>query len=215
MNSCNDGTEPLGEAPDLPGRTPPAGTDRPIVFLDTETLSLDSRAPIWEFAAIRVEPDGETETISFQIRHEPGDWVKTLPEWFQEDYQHRYSRATAIGSFEAAVRIGQITHGAIVVGCNPGFDLDSGRLEELLSRHGFTPAWHYHPLDTAAMALAWLWGRGVRPPQPWKSDELSRLIGVDPAQFDRHTAIGDVLWCHAQWTKMQAAPNLAASVRLA
>lgn len=203
MNSCLDGTEPMGEAPDLPGRTPPADADRPIVFLDTECLGLDPRAPIWEFGAIRVEPDGDTETVEFQIQHEPGDWAKTMPQWFQEDYQRRYNRRAALGSFDAAVRIRVITHGAIVVGCNPSFDLDSGRLETLLSRHGFPPVWHYHPLDTASMALAWLWARGVRPPQPWKSDELSRLIGVDPAQFDRHTALGDAKWCRAQWDRMQ------------
>lgn len=32
---------------------------------------------------------------------------------------------------------------------------------------------------------------------PWKSDALSRAVGVDPEQFDRHTALGDAYWAKA------------------
>ena len=34
---------------------------------------------------------------------------------------------------------------------------------------------------------------------PWSSDGLSSAVGVDPEQFERHTAMGDVRWVMAQW----------------
>lgn len=218
MNSCTDGTEPLGEAPDLPGRTPPAGTDRPLVFLDTETLGLDPAAPIWEFGAIRVRPGFSDWTADFTILHDPGDYLEKMAASSEtgarlaEDYRNRYRADRAWSEFHACTAIHRMTKGAIVVGCNPAFDLDSQRLAALLRRNNIEPEWHYHPLDTASMALAWLWARGVRPPQPWKSDELSRLIGVDPEKFGRHSALGDATWCRAQWVRMQSAPTPAAGL---
>lgn len=201
MNSCSDGTEPLGESPDLPRRTPPADADRPIVFCDTETLGLHPDAPIWEFACVRVDPNGDTEETVFTIQHDPSGWVHELRIEFQRDYYRRYKPAVAVDEMQAVEAMAHWTRGAILVGCNPGFDVQ--RIEKLFQHYDIEPSHHYHPLDTASMALAWLWARGVRPPQPWKSDELSRLIGVDPAQFDRHTALGDAKWCRAQWDRMQ------------
>lgn len=206
MNSCNDGTEPMGEAPDLPDRTPRDGADRPICFVDTETLGLEPEAPIWEFAAIRVSPLGAVKEVVCQIdinQDVADEWLETLRPEFAEDYRTRYDPEYSLYPHAAASTIWDITAGAVIVGCNPAFDLDSQRLGALLQAHDLDPHWHYHPLDTASMALAWLWARGIRPPQPWKSDELSRLIGVDPAHFDRHTALGDAKWCRAQWDRMQ------------
>jgi DNA polymerase III epsilon subunit-like protein len=37
---------------------------------------------------------------------------------------------------------------------------------------------------------------------PWNSNQLSRRLGVDPDNFARHTAMGDVQWCLAQWRAM-------------
>ena len=57
------------------------------------------------------------------------------------------------------------------------------------------PEWHYHPCDVPTMAIGWLTGaEGATPTRPWKSDELTRLIGLDPDDYKRHTAMGDCLW---------------------
>lgn len=170
------------------------------VFLDTETLGLDRRAPVWEFAAIRIEDDG-TESVRdhFQIRHEPKrygiDWLATLPEWFQRDYLARYRRETALDMAVAAPRIARIVDGkAVIAGSNPGFDME--RLGDLLAEFDIEPGWHYHPLDVPTIAVGWLTARnGCTPPRPWKSDELTRLVGLDPDNYKRHTALGDVEWC--------------------
>ncbi|MGU3650639.1 hypothetical protein [Mycolicibacterium sp. A43C] len=196
-----------------------------IIFLDTETLGLEPDAPIWEFASLRRFSAGPPEIIEFQIRHDPDQWVATMMEQpngeqFVADYTRRYNQDDAIGEDAAAVLIHRATLDAVVVGCNPSFDLE--RLGRLLSRHGLTPGWHYRPLCVTTMAAGWLhgvaareidnsieWGESPDPdlvnrklPVPWSSDALSAAIGVDPAEYPRHTALGDVLWAAAQWDVM-------------
>lgn len=171
-----------------------------ICFIDTETLGLDPYAPIWEFAAWRDNADGSSQFVTYFIDHDDAEeWLPDLPESFQQDYRARYDKSASFARDAAAEDIHHITKGAVIVGCNPGFDLDSQRLVALLEQNDVKPEWHYHPLDTASMALARLAAEGRLPAGPWKSDELSRLIGVDPADYPRHTAMGDVKWCRAQW----------------
>jgi len=182
--------------------------DRDLCFLDTETLGLDPDAPIWEFAAIRVNRDGTRDELHFQILHQPGNWLESLPEQFADDYRARFDIQAAIPPALAAKAIAKFTAGAIVLGANPGFDIE--RLTALLARHKRTPEWHYHPLDIGSMAVGYLARTllAVRElvdgPVPvwWSSDDLSRRIGVNPDDFARHTALGDVEWCLAQWQAM-------------
>lgn len=176
------------------------GAGMTTVFLDCETLGLDRHAPIWEFAAIRIEDDGvESEREHFQILHDPHahgiDWLATLPEWFQRDYAARFKASTALTPAEAAHRVSKIVRGgAVIAGSNPGFDME--RLTDLLAVFDLEPEWHYHPCDVPTMAIGWLSSlSGLTPGRPWKSNELSELVGVDPDNYKRHTAMGDVEWC--------------------
>lgn len=171
-----------------------------IVFLDTETLGIPVAAPAWEFAAIRrtYTAMGWTEReFHCFISHRKNPWLGQLPDKFKADYLERYDAEAALTRCEAARVIYEATKGAHIVGAVPSFD--TPRLENLLVRHGFKPSWHYHLLDVETLAVGWLAGRGelVRP--PWKSDKLSAAIGVDPGDFNRHTAMGDVKWIRAQW----------------
>lgn len=173
-----------------------------FVFLDTETLSLDPAAPIWEFAAVRRFDDGGADdSVEFCVHHDPrlADlWLPTLPESFQAYYRERYSPSDALDQQSAAAMIHFVTRGAVVIGCNPVFD--EPRLAELLRRNGIEPEWHYHPLDIASIALGYICGRNGSPPaQPWKSDALAAAAGVNSADYRRHTAMGDVRWTLAQW----------------
>lgn len=168
-----------------------------VVFLDTETLGLDPDAPVWEFAAVRrLDPVGEVE-LHFTIHHDPAHWLDGFPEEFLADYLSRYDPAEAWGEVAAVGAIHAITKGAIVLGSNPGFDID--HLAKLLRRNGIEPEWHYHPLDIPTLAMGYLAGQGQAPAQPWKSDLLSAAIGVSPDDYARHTAMGDVKWTMAQW----------------
>lgn len=169
------------------------------VFLDCETLGTHRRAPIWEFAAVRIESDGTmTQREHFQILHDPYrdgvDWVETLPDRFARDYLNRYNEHDAVPGIQAAAVIAEVVqNNAVIMGSNPSFDME--RLGDLLDLHGITPGWHYHPHDVPTAAVGWLAGQGRPVPRPWKSDAVSLACDIDPADYDRHTAMGDVEWC--------------------
>lgn len=172
------------------------------VFLDCETLGLDRLAPIWEFAAIRIADDGtEVGREHFMIRHDPRDWIATMPDAFVRDYHARYDPSRALQRWTAGRRIADIVAGgAVIAGSNPAFDME--RLTDLLHAEGFEPGWHYHPTDVPTMAIGWLAARGQLIPKPWKSDALSRAVGIDPDAHGRHTAMGDVLWTRDLYNAM-------------
>jgi len=189
------------------------------VFLDCETLGLDRRAPIWEFAAIRCSASAELPPVHFTIRHDPGDWLETLPASFAADYRDRYDPASAfspqeaslwiadvvgagppLSTLEADMRAGVVGDAPVIAGSNPAFDME--RLTDLLQANGFEPGWHYHPCDVPTLAAGWLAARGKLFPRPWKSDYLSAAAGINPALYQRHTALGDVLWTRDLYEKI-------------
>lgn len=102
--------------------------------------------------------------------------------------------------------------------CGAVVSFDEERLRRLLLRHGIRPRWHYHLIDVEALAAGWLaairrdasdLGGAASDPitehcvnmvtarPPWDSGELSRAVGVNPDDFDRHTALGDARWAKA------------------
>ncbi|MCV7208836.1 hypothetical protein [Mycolicibacterium canariasense] len=165
------------------------------VFLDTETLGTSRRAPIWEFAAVRVDDNGDqVASEHFQIIHDPKLIDPDLPQSFRDDYARRYNESDAVPPKLAANAIADIVRDdAVIAGSNPAFDME--KIDRLLGRCGITPSWHYHPFDVPGNAVGWLAARGQLIPRPWKSDALSRAVGINPADYDRHTAMGDVEWC--------------------
>lgn len=187
-----------------------------IAFVDTETTGLSLDDDIWEFAAIVREEDGTEHDHQLFIQH---DTVRCwdLPESFLADHRARFPTSPTtewhpdVWSREAAAEeiaglLGAKTH---IVGAVPNFDTE--RLALLLRRFGLTPGWHYHLIDVENLAVGYLWGQhGWRPESqqtkrdvrelvslPWNSNDLSSLVGVDPEQFDRHTALGDAKWARA------------------
>lgn len=188
----------------------------PIVILDTETTGLALTDDIWEFAAIRRDPDGiETELHMF-VEHAASK-CNDLPESFRQDHVDRYRASEALPRGNAARAIlglfEDIGDGKPhVVGAVPNFDTE--RIARLLLDFGYLPPWHYHLIDVENLAVGYLQGRlaearalsgdrEFRPnpsyivTPPWDSDDLSRAVGVDPEQFERHTAMGDVRWARA------------------
>ena len=124
--------------------------DRDLVFLDSETTGLDPNFnEAIEWAAIRETRDGQETT--FEARVKP-----TYPERF-------HPKAMEVNGYtkeawentppESAVAAGlaKICDGAILVAHNVSFD--EGFLTAFLKKHDLKPTWHYHKLDT--MALAW------------------------------------------------------------
>jgi hypothetical protein len=180
------------------------GAGAPICFVDTEATSLDRYTrEVWEVAMIRREPDG-TET-SYEAMIAGVDLSEASPVSLKIGrFYDRYDMEVA-GQFgpggdsskyvygnRVARDIERMTRGAHLVGAVPSFEDTS--LAPLLKRHKLAPAWHYHLVCIENIVAGAL---GVVP--PYSSDDLSREIGVEPTDFDRHTAMGDVLWVRAQW----------------
>ena len=108
-----------------------------------------------------------------------------------------------------------LTAGLHLAGAVVSFDEE--RLRKLLHQHGILHRWHYHLVDVEALAAGYLAGSyhaiqevGKNPDAdgptreeaqcaipPWKSDHLSRAVGVEPDDFERHSALGDAKWAHA------------------
>ena len=182
-----------------------------LVAIDTETLGLAVRHPIWELALIRREPDGAQVEHHWYVRHDDLAGDPDLPESFRADYEARYDKSAAILPHDLATILRHLLRPIdgqqpILIGSNPRFDAE---------RIGYQIAddlpdlWHYRAVDVATLAAGWIAGRrsaervvtgpheGVLAP-PWKSDDLAATIGV-AAGPHRHTAVADARWALAVW----------------
>lgn len=137
---------------------------------------------------------------------------------------------TALDQF--AREFAGLTRRAHLVGAVVSFDAD--RLWRLLRASGECPMWHYHLIDVEALVAGWLAAQQhprqsfvvldvddpsqvkpvatttqqpIDPTPPWDSNELSRAVGVDPDQFDRHTALGDARWARAIYDAVMGDPT--------
>lgn len=192
-----------------------------IVFLDTETLGTEIDAPIWELAAVRRNANGNETPLHLFIDHDPEPWMSNpkFPESFKADYCARYRTERSISRADAAgVLKNFLTGRPHIVGAVPNFDTER-IAHQLLRPKGIGEPWHYHLVDVENLIVGYLHGVAARAidearewgdvpdpalvnrtmPMPWNSNDLSRAIGVDPDQYDRHTATGDVRWAMAQY----------------
>lgn len=181
-----------------------------IVFMDTETTGVHPEREVWEIAMVKRSPGkGEQEII---IHIDSIDLSKADPfalriNSFYDRYVGLDNRNVppninkATDKFNAARTVENWTRGAHIIGAVPNFDTES--LDKLLRQNNFLPAWHYHLIDVETLAVGYLKGLNENPSYPipfefklpWKSDELSRAIGVEPpSDEERHTAMGDVRW---------------------
>lgn len=166
----------------------PTMTATSVVFLDTETTGLDpARHDVWEVGLI---VDGQE--ITYRIRP-----LLATADAYALSLTDYYRRTNATdwkwdegGRDHVARRIATLTAGRHLVGAVPSFDAPF--LDRFLRANGAAPAWHYHLVDVEALAAGKV---GIAP--PWDSEELSRAVGVDPTQFERHTALGDARWAKA------------------
>lgn len=183
-----------------------------VCYVDVETTGLDpERHEVWDIALI--EEDGTEHEFHVLPEHPRSADEAALritrfyqrvaaagvyEETIKEGYPPR-SRTTKRASFwtrrsrrSIASEIAALTAGKHLVGAVPSFD--ARFLAGFLMREDHVPAWHYHLVDVETLIAGRL---GLKP--PLKSEDLSRAIGVDPAQFERHTALGDARWVRAQY----------------
>lgn len=176
-----------------------------LVFMDTETTGLALTDDIWEFAAIRREPDGtETETHLF-IEHDRKKCAN-LPLAFREDHHARYLDHKEYTRSQAASAIADVFRNGKphVVGAVPNFDTE--RITRLLNEFNYTPGWHYHLIDVENLAVGYLAGKHDQILDlPWDSDFLSAQLGITIPETERHTAMGDAKWAQRIYDQVMAA----------
>lgn len=179
-----------------------------VVFIDTETTGLNPDThEIWELAIIKRVMDGDRTTdveAVYQIRP---DMVLADHKALEIGRFHdRFvvpgtakcaivgadDRAEPIGLDALRYQVGGLLKDATLVGSNPSFDATFTR--KLLGRPPRVP-WHYRVVDVIDLAAGALLAHGVPVNLPWKSEEISRMMNVEPPQGDaRHSALGDARW---------------------
>ena len=189
-----------------------------IAFIDTETTSLRPDRRAWEIAVITREPGKPDREMAWFIAAEDldlgnADLMSLKIGRFHErhpEYRNGGPETVALRERDVLLTVEEATRGAHLVGAVPNFDAEV--LGNRMRAHGICPSWHYHLVDIRALATGWLHRHAAwlenrestieeatalreiaRP--PWKSDDLTRALGVKPAtEEERHTALGDARW---------------------
>lgn len=165
-----------------------------IIFLDTETTSLDRRTrQIWEIGWIKRTSNEDLERHMFiEVTLEYadiaslriGDYFRRHPDPYRKmsviQFDGRGPKSPAV----AAKILAEEFQGATIVGAVPSFDEES--MAGLLYSTGYTPTWHYHLVDIESMAAGRL---QVKP--PWNFNTLLSAFGLEYVESERHTALGD------------------------
>ena len=188
----------------------------PIVFLDTETTSLNRwHRRIWEIAMIRRDAFGQREMVIQvgDVNLADADPASLAISGFYQ--RHRLYTVDPDPTIDyelmvegdAAKLIEAWVRGTHIVGAVPNFDEHS--LQEMFRRHGLLWSAHYHLIDIEAVAVGYLYGKGRAVGEefvtelPWKSDDLSRACGVEPpTDEERHTGMGDARWAMRWYDKI-------------
>lgn len=148
-----------------------------LVFLDVETTGLDPRwDDVWEFAAIRREPDGtETRHHAF-VRHDARK-RDSMPEPLRDDLEARYDNESALGNFAFMDLLRLVLAGKPrIVGACPWFD--TAFLAEYI-----VPCWSHRLVDVETLAAGKL-GRLVD-----GLADAAAAFGIENP--GAHTAMGD------------------------
>jgi len=189
-----------------------------LCFVDTETTSLRHDRRAWEIAVITREPGRPDREMTWFIAAEDldlgnADLISLKIGRFHErhpEYRNGGPETVALRERDVLRTVEAETRGAHLVGAVPNFDAEV--LGNRMRANGICPSWHYHLIDIEPLAAGWLHRNAAllenrqgtideasamreiaRP--PWKSDDLTRTLGLEPASEDeRHTALGDARW---------------------
>lgn len=175
-----------------------------IAFVDTETTGLDpERHDMWELAmrVFDLNEDGGlgTRVEDIHIFVKPDMWLADptalrMNKFYQRtnDPSFEWSADESAAAAFVASLLG--TDNCHVAGMNVPFDM--AMIAKWLRRNDQVAAWHYHPIELESMMAAVLASSGHPVGIPWKSDNLSKALGVEPpTKEQRHTAVGDMEWC--------------------
>lgn len=165
-----------------------------LAFVDTETTGLDPRMhEVWEIGLVLRDSEGVEVERHWQLPVDLGradPMALSVGRFYERSIQGGGRDGELTPPHAFARHFAELTHGAHLVGAVPSFD--DAFLKRLLRIFHQCPGWNYHLVDVENLVAGRL---GLTP--PWNSNDLSRAIGVDPDNFERHTALGDVRWAMA------------------
>lgn len=172
-------------------------------FVDCETTGLHvEQHEIWEVALILRDDHGhEVRNHWFlPVNVADADPMALKIGGFHERHPYGYAVEDSDNGVTSRIQFAddfaRLTYGVHLVGAVVSFD--DKRLERLLQLQEELPSWHYHIVDVEALAAGFLMGKfphdGKPALLPWHSEDLSRAMGVNPDDYERHTAMGDAEW---------------------
>lgn len=181
-----------------------------IVFTDTETVSLlAGPATIWEIALIVRDEDGDTEYL-WQMRPDlagadpralqvGGYYERCMARDFPPmtafrllsppDDAGEQTSPKRLVTADVPAEVAALLSGAHLIAANPGFD--AAHIAAFLRAHGECEAWDYHLIDIGSLVRGRIAALGRSLPFPLKVADAARSVGIDPAAYDAHTALGD------------------------
>ena len=184
-------------------------TDASLCFIDTETTSLRPDRRAWEIGLILRRPGLAEHEYRWFVHAADLDLGNAdlgslrIGGFFGRHPEYRAGKHAQPGEicceYDVLRQVEELTRGAHLVGAVPSFDADV--LGTRMRAQGIPPSWHYHLQDFETLIAGYLAGQGKPVPSlPWRSDDLSRMIGVEPPEnHERHTALGDARWAARVW----------------
>ena len=189
---------------------------REIVFIDTETTGLSTRAHIWEIALIGrdrsyhafVDFDmstGEINSIALSI----GGFHERHPDG---DKAGRHRDLPVASPFAVIDVCKDMLNNVHLVGVNVAFDVSM--VTALFEKWQQEVTFNYHAFDLEAASIIFIdQTKPKRMPKSWSSTDLSLACGVKPpAKSVKHTAQADALWA-LRWYKAIRASALSVDVQ--
>jgi hypothetical protein len=201
-----------------------------VIIVDVETTSLTpdyetGSGVIWELAAIvrdtgaehawRMAPNlsvadpGALRVGQFYTRTKGTltSYVPTVWDFAAPDLKGKSPYWS--DPRELASSIARLLDDAIIVAANPTFD--AGFLASFLRHYGQAPTWHYRLRDIGSMAWARLQAHHLphhlpTPPIDASTDDLAMAMGIDPEDFERHSALGDCRLVAAMLDRIERGP---------
>jgi hypothetical protein len=179
--------------------------------LETTGLYVNRGHEPWDIAVIIRRPGYGDQEHQWFVRP---DLTKADPMSLRVGrYYERTASLQAAGARKAgpkwsdapkvAAELAELLDGVTILGAVPGFD--QRMIERFLLQHGQCLTAHYQPCDVETLVAGYLTGLADagaipdRPKLPLNSESLSLAVGVDPASYDLHTALGDCRWALAQY----------------
>lgn len=201
-----------------------------LLFNDNETTGLDFiNDEVWQvhFLAARTGETRAFDSFTRLITHDT-EKMKKLPEKFQKIHSDIWSNPDYTGLvrtpfaamkefLEWREQITQEGEKAHFIAANPTFDSIMLMNNQIIPWSVFYQVFDYHLIDIEAFALGWLrhqelnlsWSvpsvEALTPREsflPFKSDDLSKALGIYNEDAHRHDAISDTEWLVAMWKAM-------------